>query len=324
MKVQRRNRIARVLAFVPLAAGAVGLLLHCTIRDRVPVLAVLFYGLAPVVVVVLLAVSCVLCLRLRRGRWAIVSFAATLVAAVVWIQTDYVRGDPIEADGDFLRLVVWNLARPSNRDERFLATLKGVDGHIMVLVESGRESEHRRRFWQWHFPDHHVAVLERDITLLSRYPIIDTVVHVIGSYTRIAVCDLATPFGPMSVLAIDIDSTLTVSRRPAIDRIYEIARSKAGPVAILGDFNTPHTSVFFDDMYRSFQHAFKQSGDGWITTWPTFFPALALDHIWLSDDLVVACALTRWESCSDHALVMADVTLSRSPDEQDREGVPAL
>lgn len=322
MKAQRRHRVLWALAFVLLVAGAFGLLLRFTVRDRIPALAVLSYGLAPAVVVALFAASLVLFLRLRRKWCAMVSAATLIVAVVVWIQTDYVHGHPTEIAGDSMRLVVWNLARPSSRSERFVPTLNEVGGEIMVLVESGRESERRRQFWQSRFPDHHVVQFEPDITVLSRYPITDTTLDVVGVYSRIAVCDLTTPFGEMSVVAVDIDSTLARSRKPAIDRVYEIARSKAGPVAILGDFNTPHTSVLFADMYSSFQHAFKEAGNGWITTWPALCPVLAIDHIWLSGDFVPIRAEVRRRFCSDHGLVMADVTLAGRRDE--REGAPAL
>ncbi len=306
--------------------GAIGLLLHLTVRDCVYVLSPLFYGLAPAVLVAMFALSLVLSLRLRLQRRAILSLIGVGFAGVLWIHTDYVRGSPHEGNavGRPMRLVMWNLARPSGRDKRFLPTLQDSDAEILVLVESGRASERRRRFWQTHFPDYHVVLLERQITVLSRYPIVDTAVHVIGSYTRIAVCDLEAPFGAMSVLAVDIDSNVFISRRPAIDRIYELAQSKAGPVAILGDFNTPHTSAFFADLYRSFQHAFKQSGNGWITTWPAFCPALTLDHIWLSDDFVLARTVTRRQACSDHALVMTDVLLPDPQNEPDRAEVSAL
>jgi endonuclease/exonuclease/phosphatase family metal-dependent hydrolase len=322
IKASRRGRIGRTLTFVPVVAGVVGLLLHFTIRDRVPVLAVLFYGLPPAVVVALFAASALIFLRRRRRCWTVVSSVALIAAVVVWIQTDYIRGNTsgVDLDGDTMRLVVWNLGRPSGRDERFLPTLKDVNGQIVVLVESGYERDHPRSFWESHFPDDYVAMLERGITLLSRYPIVETHVHVVGNYTRIAVCDLLTPSGAISVLAVDIDSNPFLSRKPAIDRIYEIARSKPNPVAILGDFNTPHTSALFADLYRSFQQAFVRAGNGWITTWPAFCPALALDHIWLSDDFIVAHAATRRRFCSDHALVMADVMLTRPQARQPQEG----
>lgn len=324
MKAPRRHRVARALAFAPLMAGSLGLLLHFTVRDGIPALAILFYGLPPAVVVTLFTASVVLFVRLRRRRWAVVSAVALIVAVVVWVQTDYVHANPPQSDGDSMRLVVWNLARPSRRSERFIPTLKEVNGDIMVLVESGRESERRRQFWQSHFPHHHVVQFEPDITVLSRYPITGKTLHVVKTLSRIGVCDLTTPFGDMTVFAVDIDSTLTRSRKPAIDRVYEIARSKGGPVVIMGDFNTPHTSLLFEKMRRSFQQAFEQAGDGWITTWPALCPALALDHIWLSPDLVPVRADVRRTFRSDHALVMADVKVAqpKGPDDSEEAPVP--
>ena len=109
---------------------------------------------------------------------------------------------------------------------------------------------------------------------------------------------------------VDIESNLSSNRGPLIARVHEIATSLPSPTIVLGDFNTPHTSVFFREFRQSFQHAFESSGSGLIPTWPALCPALALDHIWLSADVTPVRTRTLRTFRSDHALVIADVTLN--------------
>jgi endonuclease/exonuclease/phosphatase family metal-dependent hydrolase len=289
--------------------GILGLVLQFTTRDSIAILAPAFYGLAPLAVTVVLAVSCGLSARFAPKRWVAALGVILVVAILAWIKTDYVRSATQASAGDGLKIVLWNIARPSDKEDAFVSVLKQTAGDIFVLAESGGSSERRHKFWTSHFPDHHVSLLGGGVALISRYPISNAVMHKAGYRTRFGVYDLDTPFGPMSVVAADLASNPFVRRKPLIDRAHDLAVSKPHPAIVLGDFNTPHTSAFFDDFHRSFQHAFEQSGNGLITTWPAFFPLLALDHIWLSKHFAVLRASVRRTWHSDHGLVIAEVGL---------------
>jgi len=203
------------------------------------------------------------------------------------------------------------VARPSAADESFLPVLQEAEAQILVLVESGGHSAERRHFWESHFPDHHVCLLEGQIVLLSRYPIAGVHCTTVGGATKIAEYDLVLPGGTLSVVGVDVAAVPYAQRPLPLGRITETAVSKAPPVIVLGDFNTPHTSILFDELRRSFYHTFEESGTGLITTWPAFFPALALDHIWLSEGLTPVQTVLRRTRYSDHALVIADISIEK-------------
>ncbi len=312
MRRKWENRVLDLVAWTSLASGALGLLMRYAIQDRVPVLAVVFYALPPLVVAVLFVVSFGLSLRRPRGRRrAVVSGLLVVIALAAWIQTDFVWAGGAAKAGDPLRVVLWNVARPSAADESFLPALQETDAQILLLVESGGHSAARRHFWESHFPDHHICLLEGQIALLSRYPIAGVRSTTVGDGTRIAECDLVFPSGTLSVVAVDVVSASCSRRKRSIDQICAIAGSKRRPVMVLGDFNTPHTSILFDELRRSFCHTFEESGTGLITTWPSFFPVLALDHIWLSEELAPVQTVLRRTRYSDHALVIADIRIEQ-------------
>ena len=154
------------------------------------------------------------------------------------------------------------------------------------------------------------------ITLLSRYPITHVRSSIVDMKTKIAEYDLVVPGGTLSVVGVDVASSQCSRRRIALDRIHTVAESKPKPALVLGDFNTPHTSILFGRLRRSFRHAFEESGRGLITTWPSLLPVLALDHIWLSEGLTSVRTSVQRTWHSDHALVVADIsveTLGKPP-----------
>lgn len=310
MNEKPRNHIVSLVVWMCLAIGVLGLLMRYTLKDRVPALAVIFYALPPLVATLLLVGSLVLSLRpprKRRRAWA--SGILTVAALVAWIQTDWVWAGATTRPGARLRVALWNLGHPASGNVSFLLVLYETDADIVFLVEAGARSETRRRFWESHFPDHHVSLLPGEIVLLSRYPIAQTRSTTVDGITTVAEYELALPEGTLSVVGVDVASAHCSRRRLSLEPITAMAEAKRGPVIVLGDFNTPHTSVLFDKLRRSFCQAFEESGTGLITTWPSVVPVLALDHIWLSEELAPVQAELRRTLHSDHALVFAEVSI---------------
>jgi endonuclease/exonuclease/phosphatase (EEP) superfamily protein YafD len=240
------------------------------------------------------------------------SGALVLIALGAWIQTDFVWAGSRPGSGDPLRVVLWNLSRPSVTDTSFVPLLQEAEAQIMLLAESGAATAVRQRFWQSHFPDYHVSLLPRQMTLLSRYPIGNVRSTTVDVLTEVAEYDLVLPGGALSMVAVDVASAHCSRRRYSFERINAIVRSKHGPVLVVGDFNTPHTSLLFDELRRSFRHAFEESGRGLITTWPSLFPVLALDHIWLSEGLAPVRTVLRRTLHSDHALLITDIAIEKA------------
>ncbi len=318
---KRVHRVLDVLAWTCLAAGVLGLSMRYIVRDHVAALAAVFYALPPLVAVVLFTVSLGLSFRRPHKRCrAAASGILVVLALAAWVQTDFVWARSAVPVGDSLRVVLWNLARPSLTDESFVRVLQEADAQVLFLVETGDHAAARRRFWEAHFPEHHVSLSAGQIALLSKYPIANVRCTTVGTATRIAECDLVLPGGTVSVVAVDVESAYCHRRRIAFQQIDAIVGAQRHPVVVLGDFNTPHTSIRFEELRRSFRHTFERSGTGLITTWPAFFPVLALDHVWVSEGIVPVRTELRRTRHSDHAMVIADVaieTLAPPPGEKE-------
>jgi len=290
-----------------LAAGLAGLALQYTVKDRLPILAVVFYALPPLVVVVATLLSVGLLSRRSSWWWVALSVGAAILAVITWMWTDHARAGPVAPAGD-LRIVFWNGAHP-RMPTPLAGALKTAGGQVVVLAEAGHADPSCRRMWQSLYPNHAVTFLPGSEILLSAYPVSKIATHRMGRRTRVHTCVVTTPGGPLSLVVVDVESELLSNRGPLIARVYELAASLPTPTIVLGDFNTPHTSSFFTEFRRSFQHAFESSGSGLIPTWPALLPVLDLDHVWLSRDIVPVHARTLRTFRSDHAMLIADVNL---------------
>jgi len=90
----------------------------------------------------------------------------------------------------------------------------------------------------------------------------------------------------------------------------EITRSNIGRI-ISGGFGTPPG----DDVYRPLEtngliDTYAASGRGWGNTYPSEYPALRLDQIWVSPNLLPVRSLTRLNPEADHRIVVSEVQLA--------------
>lgn len=89
----------------------------------------------------------------------------------------------------------------------------------------------------------------------------------------------------------------------------EITRENIGRI-ISGGFSTPPG----DDVYRPLEtnglvDTYASSGLGWGNTYPSDYPVLRLDQIWVSPNLKPIKSVTRMNTASQHRLVVSEVKL---------------
>lgn len=106
--------------------------------------------------------------------------------------------------------------------------------------------------------------------------------------------------GDLTVVVMDIRSQPWLSREEAIRTGFEVAGW--GPAIVLGDFNTPPDSRWFDDFAGGYTLANRARTHGFLETWGWGVPLLTLDQIWLSTGLVPVEARQEARG-SDHRLV---------------------
>jgi endonuclease/exonuclease/phosphatase family metal-dependent hydrolase len=145
--------------------------------------------------------------------------------------------------------------------------------------------------------------------LISRWPLESTEIHDL-SYPereprRAICCDVATPFGPLRVIATHLGLSLRERRSQAITLLKMLGRLDR-PTVALGDFND---WLWAGSVRRSLARALP--GCSRHRTFPARLPIFQLDRIYLSPASALISSRTdhRARAISDHLPVIADIAV---------------
>ncbi|HWB03346.1 MAG TPA: endonuclease/exonuclease/phosphatase family protein [Verrucomicrobiales bacterium] len=113
--------------------------------------------------------------------------------------------------------------------------------------------------------------------------------------------------GEWRICLTDIGPMPPLPREPLLSEVYKTAGSHSRTI-ILGDFNTPLGSAAFDKWRDAFHHGFADCSawHGPLETWAFGVPILAIDHIWMSPDLVPVRAQKGTRFGQDHSWIMVE------------------
>lgn len=104
------------------------------------------------------------------------------------------------------------------------------------------------------------------------------------------------------VALVDLASDPRAWRGKSLPDVFEVVKDCD---VVMGDFNTPYRSAFFDPFRAQFQCG-NTAGFKNRATWPQKWPLLALDHLFLARDLSLSHYQRRPHSKSDHLQVWAE------------------
>jgi endonuclease/exonuclease/phosphatase (EEP) superfamily protein YafD len=278
-----------------------GVLLQLWLKDRHLLWTVFFYAM-PKPCLALLAAG--LALFSKQSRRFMAGLSCVVITAW-WLSASYRSGPEILSAAsatkatDEVTMLYWNLARPAGLDAEMVALMKTWQPDIAAFVEPGKNVETLLAEYEKQLPGYRVAWMPRGILWLARVPSryrdrgkLDG----IGAYARFDVDGLGPTF-PVVVADVYPGRDRKAQLREALT--HSLDRRDA---ILVGDFNTPLESVFFEDYRVKFQNALEVAGTGFKETWPLGLPLLSLDHFWVGPDWQILQAQKIWQlTGSDHA-----------------------
>ena len=294
-----------------------GLALRLTIRDAVPGLAAWYYATPPLV---LLALATACACWSARLRWWVPALVCALLAWRIgtWCYDGQRVARPQASRPQDVRVLCWNTQRKFISHPAVVRELKAAGADVLALSEAGRPQDAVAVGQQVarSFPGYASSALKGGLVVLVRGLVREARYERLGQGPFAAakgwggglLVDVETRAGKLRLLVFDHASNPLVSRASAFQRLDEWLASLHPPVdCVLGDFNTPSSSVHMHGLETSFQHAFGVAGQGWINSWPWPLPLLDLDHIWVSRRWrVLRCRMGDFQA-SDHRYVLADL-----------------
>jgi endonuclease/exonuclease/phosphatase (EEP) superfamily protein YafD len=286
--------------FVLLAAA---LALHVTVRDRYPLVATFFYATPLPLIIAGAAIFALAALLTRRMQWFTAFSMLAIVAAYLWISA-WPRHE--QKNGE-LRVITWNARR--SHSAASAAFLRSLDPDIAAVVEIPVSDPSVVATWRELFRGYSIRPLQGGSMLLAKGTISKPQRFEFGRRSRTNALRVSLHDREINVLAVDLDANPFHGRANDFKTLGNIVDTYASPRIILGDFNTPGESIFFDELRRrGLRDAFEAGGRGAPETWPWPLPVLTLDHIWLSPELTpMSCRKVRTRR-SDHLAVVTDIS----------------
>lgn len=289
------------LAAVMLVAG---LLLRVTVKDRFDGFSLIFYA-TPWALQMLAAVVCAIHWRKRRRVSRAFAVVAILCASV-WAWTSF-RFAPKDAGRAEFRVAYWNIARPGWRIDGVLERAKSWKADLLGFGECKAGGSLQVK-WNQQLAPKLITELRRQMMLVSaeHADLVETgLLNKCGEYELRRV-----KLGGRRalVLAVDFDGDPRQTRGKPFERLCQIVKAHADePLIVMGDFNTPIDSVYFEKLRLLLDDAFETAGSGYAATWPMVAPVMSIDHIWLSKHFRVVRCEHRTSIYSDHRAVVVDL-----------------
>ncbi len=293
-------------------------LIDLTVRDSVSSLAFVFYATPPVVVAVLAFVLTWIGRTVRgvpSDRVRLVVNRATALLGVIclvqWAADSFRVGPAGEHPAGTLKVMFWNVADGRFASwERIAEQACGFDADVLAFAEARGKKLKSREFWDANFPGYSALRLKAGMVLLIKGQAAEKAAGSLEDMGEFRLLSLEVRGSRFDILMADLTSNPLRSRSAALAKLYTVMQGQSTiPTLVVGDFNTPPTSVCFDDWRIEWTRAWDAAGNGYQPTWPQPLPILALDHVWGNKGIEFQHCRCGWSSCSDHRPVIVEVTV---------------
>lgn len=292
---------ARLLRFWIIA----GILLRITrLRDGWQAVSLIYYSTPWPAIAAGLLVLALHARRTSRPHHRRRYLMLTAGAVFTWIALSWYSA-PAPLGAPAFRLVLWNTGHPEARFGLITRWLHAQDADVIALAEGQPMDDDNVARWHTSFPDYQIVQARGEMICLARGEITMVEEGLLGLGSYYALYHARIRGEEITILQADV--TPTSPRIAPLRRLTEIARAHASEkLIVVGDFNTPRESRGLDGLRTFMAHAFEKTGTGLAETWPTWAPALSIDHVWSSASLPPRTARIGWPMWSDHRPVVVE------------------
>ncbi|MCZ7591596.1 MAG: endonuclease/exonuclease/phosphatase family protein [Kiritimatiellae bacterium] len=286
-------------------------LLGWWLGDRQPPLLWLFYIPAPLIAAWGLIDWA---LRLYRAGWARsgITIAITLLALSKTLLFDSRWNRPTPPPPGAIHVEHWNVAHAPFGYAPVLRALD-ADNADLIVFDEAKYSADLADLTEKELGLTHVFH-DQGMAILSRYPF-EPQGTISLPNARAWWAIIETPRGPLHVLTMDLLSHPALDRAPTMDALtmWLQDRTDTAPLIIVGDFNTTRSARALDPLRKFMRHAYEAGGRGWPYSWPLPIPVYAIDHAWVSTNIVVHNYRLRTSAMSDHARQDFTISFASAP-----------
>lgn len=264
-----RTRIA--LGFV-IAAWLIGQIA----RDSFWLTGFFFY--IPSVAVAVLCLGVLLVAVWRRNRRSAITAALLMVpplAAVLFVENQWIRPRGATGTGAPLRVVHWNVGYATYGWPGIQRELAKTSADLYVLSEMPRELSLEDLATK--LGPEYSAVSLSSMVAIARGTLRNAQSRAVNERIKVFSMTWESREGPVEVFAVDLTSNPLLARDPSLRKLADLMLEHQ-PDIVVGDFNAPRRSCALTPPPEGFVHAYDVAGCGWSATWPLPCPVLAIDQ----------------------------------------------
>ncbi len=209
------------------------------------------------------------------------------------------------SDGPITNILYWNVAQNQPLPIDILAKhIKESKPEIVALVEAFEVSEEDLTLLKTTFPDYHFQVLNGEMMIGVKGTIESIFYKAEGVIFRYNYVKIKKNNLLFSVMIADVYADPLINKEIPLDIIYTAAQHHNIDI-LVGDFNTPYESAYFNRFKDDF-YSFHNYSLGLTFTWPTPIALIEIDQIWINKSLQPIKLKKFSYNCSDHKLLIAE------------------
>jgi hypothetical protein len=288
---------------------ALSLLVRLTVRDHISGLSALYYATP---LPVLSAIAFLIGLSWFERKSLKRSLAFLFVAAgslFVWGFTNIHGNSHPELPGN-ARLFFWNAARGVLGVEGMISHASHINADVIGIVEAGVDKQGNEVAWRRGFREQQICVLKGDMLFITSGEAVCVETGELGHGGAYNVLITKLNGNTFTTILVDIDPNPFQSRARAFVALTRVVEAHLqDSLIVMGDFNTPIDSIYFDPLRRELVHSFENCGTGLSATWPMPLPILTIDHLWVGRNIRLSKCQANWSHFSDHRSLTVEVGL---------------
>ena len=288
----------------------IALILRLTgVRDRVFGLSLIFYSCQLFVMAFVFALLAVWCQFNKKKIAALICLTISGASLTLWALGGCYFNPDKGKNKNSVRVMCWNTYWGNLGWKNVAAEIKSTNADIVGCVESDSNPFGDNSFWKKRFPGYDFRPFHGAMFLMVRGRILEADSGHLGSGGRYVKAKVSVKGKEITVVLVDVVTNPFISRKIAFGALVTILKEIPGemPVLVMGDFNTPPDSYFFDELRKKYRHAFETAGSGFLASWPNIAPFLSVDHIWCSKDIKILSCEHPMTWASDHRPVVMNI-----------------